>query len=226
MKRNSIIPIAVILLMFGMVCNAEEQVKVTGNTIKGDTEKKITYLDGNVKIIQGSNIILTEKAKIDLDNKLLYLENQVVFNGPDVTIQALTLDYNLKKKNGTFKTDVVLKRKEKKENGKNQKDPFTLIADEMYFDSESKNFVATKGKIEHKDFNGSADRIDYDDQQQLLVLTGNAYLKRPEGEEVWGDSTKINLKDKSFTVEKNVTVNFDVDDEKTPAKDSAKETSK
>lgn len=201
-------------LAMGVSIFAEEPVKVTGNSIKGDTEKKITYIEGNVKIVQGSDVIFGDWARVDLDNKLLYLENQVVFKSADLTIEAWILDYNMKKKNGTFQKEVVLKRLEKKDKAKgDNKDPFTLYADELYFESNTKNFSAFHGRIEHKEFNGTADRIEYHDKLQQLTLIGNSYLKRPEGEEVRGEQTKINLKDKSFIVEKNVTINFDVDDD-------------
>lgn len=205
-----------LVLIVLVVCSAvfaEDRVNVTGKSIKGDTEKKITFVEGKVRITQGQDTITAAKARIDLDNKLVFLEEEIVFDNPDFSAAAATLDYNLKKKNGTFKGEVVLKRKEKTENGKIVKDPFTLKADELYFETENKNFTAARGMIEHKDFTGSGERIEYNDREEQLLLLGNAYIKRPEGEEARGDCAKINLKEKNFTVENNVTVNFDVEED-------------
>ncbi|HOJ77212.1 MAG TPA: LptA/OstA family protein [Bacillota bacterium] len=191
----------------------DDKVKVTGNSIKGDTEKKISYIEGNVRIVQGKSVITTEKARIDMDNKQLFLESKVNYANEDVTIKAEILDYDLKKKTGTFYREVILDRKEQKEKGKVVKDAFKLFADELYFEADSKNFIATKGKTEHKDFNGTAERIEYDDQLEYLSFFGNVYLKRPEGEELRGEKAVIKLKDKSFHVDSKVVIDFDVEDD-------------
>lgn len=217
MKRQLLSWIVFIMLLGGSIpAWTEDKVKVTGERIRGDTEKKISYITGNVRIVQGSDIITTEYAMVDLDKKLLSLEGSVTFtNDDDLMVTADNLDYNMKKKKGTFKENVVLQRFEAKvpKKGSNKKDPFTLFTDELYFESNTKNFTAKQGRIVHKDFTGTADDIEYNDQLQVLTLRGNAYLKKPEGEELRGDVTRINLEKKTFVVENNVIIHFDVDDE-------------
>lgn len=218
MKRQLLPWVVVAIMVWGgtIPAWAEDKVKVTGDRIRGDTEKKILYITGNVRIVQGSDVITTDAATVDLDQKLLFLEGTVTFtNGDDLVVSADNLDYNMKKKNGTFKNNVLVQRLEKKTKGKdgNGKDPFTLYTDELYFESNTKNFTAKAGRIIHKDFTGTADVIEYNDRLQLLTLRGNAHLKKPEGEELHGDVTQINLEKKTFVVENNVMIHFDVDDD-------------
>lgn len=208
--------IYVLLLLLGLPSwAAEEKIKVTGDSVWGDTKKKMTFVEGNVRIVQGSTIINTQNAEIDLDKKLAFLKNHVKLVHPDLIIEAEILDYDLRKKSGTFKEKVVMKRLEtKNKSGEKAKDPFSLTAEEIYFESNTKNFIAkNKGSFSHKDFSGTADRIEYSDAQQELVFSENAFLKRPEGEEIRGDSIKINLQDRSFTVKNNVSINFDVEED-------------
>jgi len=217
MKRQLLPWIVFIILLGGSITAlAEDKVKVTGDRIRGDTEKKISYITGNVRIVQGSDVITTDAATVDLDKKLLNLEGTVTFtNSDDLMVSADILDYNMKKKNGTFKSNVLLQRLERKTTGKDgdKKDPFTLFTDELYFESNTKNFTAKPGRIVHKDFTGTADVIEYNDRLQLLTLRGNTHLKKPEGEELQGDVTRINLEQKTFVVESNVIIHFDVDDD-------------
>lgn len=222
-KRLLLIFLSLIVLLPNLVAAEEEPVKATGDKIWGDTQKKWAFLEGNVKIVQGSTVITTTKAEIDLDKKLVFLKENVRLVHPDVIIEADSLDYNLKKKSGTFTGRVVMNRiekKDKKESG--NKDPFKLSCDELVFESETKNFIAKKnGVMEHKDFTGKADLIEYFDGNQELYFKGNAYLKKPEGEEINGDQVKINLKDRSFIVQDNVTVKIEIEEDES-AKDSSK----
>ena len=52
-----------------------------------------------------------------------------------------------------------------------------------------------------------------------MLFTDNGYLKNDDGEEVWGDRIRFKLKDKDFTVEDNVRITFEVDDDEEPEKD-------
>lgn len=202
------------LILAAIPAMAEEKVKVTGDVIRGDTNKKMTYIEGNVRITQGTDHITSEKAEINLDEKRLLLNGAVIFENADVSVHSDVLDYFMKKKIGMFSQNVILKRKESQAKDGSKKDPFNLAAAELYFEVKTRNFTATGGKIEHKDFTGNADRIEYNDSKQELLFIGNSYLKKAKGEEVWGEVTRINLKKKTFKVEKNVVVHFNVDDEK------------
>ena len=111
----------------------------------------------------------------------------------------------------------------KNEKGKVTKEAFDLDADELYFQSDTKNFTAQgKSHFNNKDFEGSADTIDYSDRRQELLFTKNAYLKRPGGEEIRGEEVRIDLQDKSFVVVNNVSINFKVEEEPEPTQEPAK----
>jgi lipopolysaccharide transport protein LptA len=213
MKYRLILAIIMLFFIVGLAKAADDPVQATSDKIWGDTKKKITYLEGNARIVQGATIITTDKTKVDLDKKVAIFENKVKLTHPDVTITADNLEYNLKKKNGTFSKNVILSRMEVKDaQGNVTKDAFKLTAAELYFESDSKNFIAkSQGAVAHKEFTGTADLIEYNDKKQELLFKGNANIKRPKGEEITGEEVLINTQTNSFIVKNKVQlVNEDV----------------
>ena len=193
---------------------AAEKVIVTAEKVWGDTDTNINYLEGDVRFVQGSTVITTEKAQVDTDRKIAVFEKKVRLTHPEVKVQSQTLEYDLKQEIGTFKIQVVMERiKTKATKEEKAKEPFTLFTDELYFENETKNFIAQKGRIEHKDFIGEADLIEYNDKFQELTLKGNARLIRPEGEEIRGDLIIIKVSEKNFKVINSVSVEFEVEEE-------------
>jgi lipopolysaccharide export system protein LptA len=203
-----------ILIFCASLALAAEEVRVTGKNIWGDTDKKINYLEGDVRFVQGSTIITTDKARVDLELNSAVFEEKVKLIHPEVTIQSDILEYDLKKKIGTFKKNVVMNRiKTKATKDKEAKDPFKLFTDELYFENDTNNFIAQKGRIEHKDFTGEANLIEYNDQLQELSFVDNAKLIRPKGEVITGKLIKINVSDKSFYVTDSINMEFEVEEE-------------
>lgn len=203
-----------ILVITAGIAVASEEVKVTGKSVWGDTKKNINYLEGNVRFVQGTTIITTEKVRVDMDRKSAVFEKKVKLTHPEVTIESDNLEYDFKKKVGTFRTNVVMNRiKTKATNEKEAKDPFKLLTDELYFENDTKNFIAQNARIEHQDFTGEADLIEYNDQLQELLLKENAKLIRPKDEIIKGRLIKIDVSDKSFIVTDSVSVEFEVEEE-------------
>jgi lipopolysaccharide transport protein LptA len=211
--RRCLFVLIVYILLAGIVKAGDEPVKAKSDKIWGDNKKKITYMEGNVRIEQGSTVIITETSQVDLDKKIAVFENQLQLVSADVTITADYLEYNFKSKVGTFLRNIVLSRKEVKDTqGNVTKDAFKLSAEDLYFESDTKNFkVKSQGTVEHKDFIGTADLIEYNDKKQELTFRGNAKIKRPSGEEIKGNEVVINTKDNSIIVDDKVKlVNEDV----------------
>ncbi|HYH01724.1 MAG TPA: LptA/OstA family protein [Bacillota bacterium] len=218
-----VIILGLFLGLGGIAAAADEPVKATGTYIYGDTEKKISHIDGNVRITQGSTVITTDKATIYMDKKQVVLEGKVVLVNPDGTVTADYLDYDLRKKTGQFKGNVVMQRKAVKDSKakKNTKDPFTLWAEELYLESDQKNFIATRAKFDHKEFKGTANQVTYTDSSEEMLFNSDVHLKKGKGEEIRSEEIKVNLKDKSFAATNNVSIQMEVDDEeedKTPPK--------
>lgn len=203
-----------IILLFGAtLAGATEEVRVTSKNVWGDTDRKINYLEGEVRFVQGTTIITTEKARINLDRNDAVFEENVKLTHTEVRIESDILEYDFKKKVGTFKKNVVMDRiKTKATKDKKGKDPFKLVTDELYFENDTKNFTAQKGRIEHKDFTGEADLIEYHDARQELSLVDNAKLIRPKGEVINGKVIKINISDQSFYVTDAVSMEFEVEE--------------
>jgi lipopolysaccharide export system protein LptA len=133
---------------------------------------------------------------------------------PDGTVDAETLDYDLRKKAGTFRGNVALRRKAVPARNKQaKKEPFTLNATELFLETQTKNFTAVQGRLKHQDFWGSADRFSYNDRDEEMVLRGQVDLQRTNGEAIKGEETRIFLKDKSFVSSDNVMMQIQVDDD-------------
>lgn len=194
--------------------SAAEEVRVTGKSVWGDTDTEINYIEGDVRFVQGSTVITTEKARVDTKRKTALFEKGVKLAHPEVSIESETLEYDLKKESGTFRNNVVMERKRSKASkDKGGKDPFKLLTHELFFETGTKNFIAKNGRIEHKNFTGEADLIEYSDQKQELLLKENAKLIRPKGETIQGKQIKINISEKSFRVISLVSVEFEVEEE-------------
>lgn len=229
-NRSWLMILALCAGISGSVQAVTEPIKATGSYIHGDTEQKISYIEGNVQITQELTQITTDKAIIFMEKKQAIFENNVVLNNPDGTVNADYLDYDMRKKIGVFKGNVVMQRKAVPKDAKTKKaakDPFTLRAQELYLESDKQNFVATNSNIEHKEFTGSANQITYDDATEEMLFKGNVHLRKGKGEEIRGEETKINLKDKSFMATNNVSIEIEVDESnddsdsrKNPGKDS------
>ncbi len=195
----------------------KEPVKVTGDHIYGDHQKEWAVVEGNVVITQEETILKTERARIDLKQKTAVLKGRVLLNHPEVSIKAARLEYNYQKKRGTFYEKVRMEREEVRDSqGKITKEAFVLEASKLYFESETKNFKAEKGELRSKDFLGKGNLIEYNDNKQELFILDEAYLKKDSGEEVRGQEIKIDLKENTFTVQKNVIINIEIEDEEKP----------
>jgi lipopolysaccharide transport protein LptA len=213
MKYRFAILIVCLSLLTGIAKADDETVKVKSDKIWGDNKKKTTYMEGNVRIVQGTTTITTDSTQVDLDKKIAIFEDKLCLIHPDVTITADHLEYNFKKKVGTFSQNVTLSRKEMKDSqGKVTKDAFKLTTAELYFESVTKDFTAkSQGRVEHKDFTGTANLIEYSDKKQELLFSGNANIKRPNGELITGEEVVINTKTNSIIVRDKVhLINEDV----------------
>jgi lipopolysaccharide export system protein LptA len=198
----------------GLALAADGPVKITGVHIHGDTEKKVSYIEGNVRIVQGSTVITTNKATVYTDKKQVLLERNVRLTNSEGSVTADGLEYDFRQKSGTFRGKVVLKRNASADKKKKiKKDPFTLYADELFLETKTKNFTAAKCRFEHKDFKGTADQITYNDLGEAMILRGHVDLKRPKGEVLQGAEILIGLKDKSFKTANNVSIQLEVDDD-------------
>ena len=187
----------------------------TADTIDYNDKEQQLMFTGNVRIVQGTTVITTEEAVINLDKKLLLFEKHVKSSSDDVSIEAGGLEYDYNKKTGTFRKNVVLNRNGvKADQKKTAQDPFKLTADELYFETDTRNFTAKhNGILEHKDFNGGGDVIEYNDKLQQLTFEDNAYLNRPQGEEIKGSLISIDLRDKNLKIHNNGAVNIQINDD-------------
>ncbi len=193
--------------------------------------QQIDYFDNRQELLFRDQVVLKRAAKqeagqgkepFELRSDQLVMEvnsrnfvgtGQVKLVHPDFEAEAAKINYHDLRQELTFTEQVRLRRVQQTgSQGKTKaKEPFDLGSDQLVLDLNSKNFIATgNATIRNEDFQGAADRIEYDDAKQQLLLKGNARLKRPKGEEVTGDQLRVNLNDKSFVVLNQVSLMFEV----------------
>jgi lipopolysaccharide export system protein LptA len=192
-----------------------EKVKITGITkVWGDTDKKISYLEGDLLIVQGDVKIRTKYAEIDQDKKEAKFSQCVHLEKKDLIIDGFAFNISFKKKQGTFLGAVKLERKESKDANGKTKDRFKLNCDRLDVDTDKENFTAYENAaIEHKDFNGKSNTVEFRNDSQMLTMTGQAELFRKGKENLNGERVEINLNKKSFEVFGSAELTFDVDKE-------------
>ena len=71
MKRFVAILGLLLIIITMRVMAADEPVQATGDRIWGDTQKKLAFLEGNVRLVQGDTVLTTARAEIDLDRKVV-----------------------------------------------------------------------------------------------------------------------------------------------------------
>ena len=208
----------VILAIAVTTSNAEdkERVKVTGiKRIWGDTDKKVSFLEGDLLIVQKEVQIRTSYAEVDQDKKEAWFSKKVILTKEELTIEGQRLNMKFQKKQGVFEEDVLLRREEVKDKkGKVKKEAFTMNCSRLEFDTKKENFVATGDVLlDHKEFKGRCQKVTYDNDKQIMVMTGNPVLDRDNGESLRGGVVRIDLENKQFEVTEGAEVEFTVDDD-------------
>lgn len=204
------------LLTVPVWAEGTERVKVTGiKRAWGNTEKKISFLEGDLIIIHENTKIKTSYAELNQEKKEGTFSKGVVSTQKDITVESRELYVNFKKKKGVFTNGVHVVRV-KSEDAKGQdKEPFTLKCDRLEMDTDKEDFIATGNmvRLEHEDFVGQSRRMEYNNEQETLVMTGNPVLERKKGESVKGDRILINMKNETFEVLENAEIEFGIEDD-------------
>ena len=85
----------------------------------------------------------------------------------------------------------------------------------LEMDMDKETFIATGQTVvlEHEDFTGRCQRLDYDNQGEIMEMVGDPVLTRKEGDTVKGDRIRLNLKDETFEILDNAEMAFEVEEE-------------
>lgn len=204
----------------------KDKVKITGiQRVWGETDKKISHMEGDLLIVQGELRIRTRYADIDQDKKEARFTQGVHLEKKDLVIDGDEFTINFKKKQGTFTGNVRLERAETKDETGKTKDHFRLKCNRLDVDTDKQNFTALGSTVlEHKEFNGTGERVEYDNASQVLVLKEQVVLVRKAEENLAGGKVRIDLSKKSFEVVDGAELTFDVDKDET--KEKAEDTEK
>lgn len=145
--------------------------------------------------------------------KIVYFKNNVKLLSPEATIEALSLDYNLDADTAVFYNNVVMNRNVIADEANNTSEPFTLTTKQLYFENKTKNFEAKgESKIVHQEFNGEAENMKYTQLNQELVMNEKVHIRRKVGEEITGNTLKIDLEERDFVMQENVNIDLELED--------------
>lgn len=190
----------------------EDRVEILGERISGDMQQQVSWVVGNVRIIQGKTRFSAARATIYLTEKRFLLIGHVRFENPRMMVRAGYLEYNLQQKTGCFREDVFLQYRMKSTKEGTEGEFIVLNGEQVHFDVNSQAMSVKSGRFQQADLSGGAECISYNDEHRELMLVGAAYLKKSDKDKIHSERIHIQLDVKSFIAEGNVTVSFEVDD--------------
>ncbi len=205
-----------LVLAWPAAARAADDIHAWADRVSGQVKGKgqdLVVLEGNVRITQGKTEILADRAAYDKNAGTILFTGRVQLAHEGIQVTAQELLYHRASKEGTFRGEVRLARKEEKdEGGKTTKDAFTLTCAEMDFAAEKKSFTARgQAVLEHKDFSATAGEISYDDEHQELRLRQEPTLKR-EDETIRAEEIVVAVEEDTFKIIK-AEITFTVEEE-------------
>lgn len=167
------------------------RVVVPTGTIQGSTETKQFHIEGGLLIYYREVVIKGDVADIDEKNEVAVLTGNVSIDDPKYTMKADELRINFKEKKFEANGFIEFKKaedpkKSKPDLSKPKKDrvreyfagqSFELYCKQLFYGWESKELTALSSvRIVHPSFNGSMERIDYNDATKEYALNGTVVL--------------------------------------------------
>mgnify|MGYP000995018000 CR=1 FL=1 len=192
---------------------AKEKLYATGLKMWGDTDKGITYFQGDVVIVKGDLRITCQYAEIDKDTDSGKITGGLVLTDKGITIKADSLQMDLKNEKGTFAGNVSLIRDEEKDpDGKISKEKVDLTCDKLVGNTNKRTFSAQgNAKLIHTDFTSTCEKIDFNENTEILLMTGAVHLVR-EKDELKAERVEVTMKEKKFEASGSIELFFEIDE--------------
>ncbi len=213
MRRVRVVTIILIVCMFIMITGpASAQTADTVHIRAGHMEysnNKIVITD-NVKIIKDENTITAPRGEYYREENRAFLQDGVAVDYKNGTVSSREMTAWLKEDKYIFREEVKLNHKPEEGEQFTMESPYL----EMYTDDNS--FRAEQGVlIEQKSRKLRGDTATYDDQQQLLTLTGNVEINE-DGDWIKSNKAELHLgsEDEGFTADGQVELEIKLSEEK------------
>jgi len=166
-----------------------------GGTIEGSTETKQFHIEGGLQIYYSQIVIAGDSADIDEKNEVAVLRGNVSIDDPKYTMEADELliyfedkrflasgfvQFKKRSESASGEPDLGLAKKDRlREHFAGQE--FELFCKDLFYDWDSKSMTASDSvRLKHPVFNGSMDRLDYNDTTKEYELTGEITLEVTE----------------------------------------------
>jgi len=199
----------IIFLSFSSL--AQEEKKETEESVVNIQADNVTYNKSTDKMIFKGNVIITQEdttltaqeADFDVDKKIGQIKGDIKLVQSDITITGETLEAFLNDKRYIFKEKVILvqERKDKEE----KEDNITLNCSELEIFTDTQDLTATgEVKILKKDYTITAEKADYNDEAQKIILTGKVRIEEEGGRWITGDKAIFFIDSERLEVEGNV----------------------
>jgi lipopolysaccharide export system protein LptA len=167
------------------------RIVVPDGTIEGSTESKQFRIRGGVIIFYGDVEITAESADIDEKNEMAVLRESVEIVDPNYTLKTNELRIFFKDKRfealgfvqfqknakpNAGKPDMSLPKKDRlREHFSAQQ--FELYGNKLYYDWGNKTMTALQAvRLVHPSFNGTMERLDYNDKSKSYAMNGDVVL--------------------------------------------------
>jgi len=163
-----------------------------GGVIRGSTETKQFHIEGGVTIYYSDITILGEVADIDEKNEVAVLRGGVSILDPEYSMETDELRIYFEDKRFEAvgfvqfqkfadpekeEPDLTLPKKDRLREYFAGKD-FELYCSKLYYDWENLSLTALDSvRIKHPVFNGSMDRLDYNDETKEYEMSGSPVLE-------------------------------------------------
>ncbi len=168
------------------------RVVVPTGTISGSTETKQFHIEGGLQIYYSKVVISADTADIDEHNEVAHLFGNVSIDDPQYKLSTDDLLINFKEKRFQASGFVQFKKnpkanasqpdmtKDKKDRVRDSfaKQQFELFCKTLYYNWETKELSALESvRLVHPSFNGTLDRLDYNDKTKVYAMSGTVVLE-------------------------------------------------
>ncbi|MCC7478983.1 hypothetical protein IT575_11075 [bacterium] len=175
----------------GVAQNFARVVIPTGK-ISGSTETKQFHIEGGLQIYYNKVVISADTADIDEHNEVAHLYGNVSIDDPQYTLSTDDLLINFKEKR--FQASGFVQFQKNAKAGSSQPDfsqdkknrvrnyfagqQFELFCKTLFYNWESKELSAIDSvRLVHPSFNGTLDRLDYNDKTKVYAMSGTVVLE-------------------------------------------------
>lgn len=168
-----------------------EEVNISFKHLRRDLgEKRITFVEGNVKCIHGDTVLTTESATVDEKEQVITVPGKITITSPECDIAADRGTAYLKKRLAVLEGNVVMHLKPKVDEGVDKDSerakysrPTTITCDKIEY-LYKKKVASGAGNVVFKQEKrtATAQKFTYDEKSEILTVMGDVKAVDEDGQ--------------------------------------------